>query len=167
MVLIVRNILFSLFVVWTGFSMTGCAQAQNMFGGSLSGQEAPDITLPRIKGSSSSFRDVIRGKKAVMVFWTTWCPHCQDQLRMISQNKTRLDAQGIVLLLINIGESQAQVQRFLQTRGYDFDVFLDRDGQAAEMYRVLGIPVIVLVGEDGKVRTVQHHFPAEYENILK
>jgi peroxiredoxin len=167
MVLIVRNILFSLFVVWTGFSMTGCAQAQNMFGGSLSGQEAPDITLPKSNGGSSSFRSVMSGKKAVMIFWTTWCPHCLEQLRTISQNRARLDEQGIALLLVNIGESPAQVQRFLQMKGYDFDVFLDTEGQAAEMYRVMGIPAIVLVGADGKVRTVQHHFPAEYENILK
>ncbi len=163
----VRDLLLITVVLFSIFGVAGSAQAQNMFGSPLIGQEAPNISLQMLKGESGSFRDAIDGKKAVMIFWATWCPHCREQLKAISASKAELDQNGIVVLLVDIGESKTQVQKFLKDKGYDFNVFMDVDSAAAEMYQVLGIPTIVLIGADGKIRDVQYQFPREYADILK
>ncbi|MBF0123626.1 MAG: redoxin domain-containing protein [Candidatus Omnitrophica bacterium] len=167
MIRVVRNLFLILFVLSSVFVSGGCVQAQNRFENSLIGNEAPNSSLEKLKGGSGNFQDEISGKKAVIIFWATWCPHCREQLQAINTSKAELDQKDIAVLLVDIGESKAQVNKFLKDKGYDFDVFMDKDSKAAELYQVLGIPTIVLVGSDGKVRGVQYQFPQEYEEILK
>ena len=73
---------------------------------------------------------------------------------MVYDKRADLEQKGIAAVLVNIGESQSQVQRFLKDKGYDFDTFMDTDSVVAEMYQVLGIPTIVFVGGDGKIRDI-------------
>ena len=147
------------------FSGASC-QAQGFYGPQLVGQKAPAATVQKLDGSSADLLSVINGKPSVVAFWATWCPHCREQLAVIHQKKETLKAQGIVVVLVNVGEGARVVQKFLDGKGYDADVFLDGDSQAADVYQVVGIPTIVLVGKDGIVRDVQYGFPDNYAEIL-
>ena len=164
---VARNLFLIAFTLVSVFGAAGRVQAQDMFGSPLIGKEAPSVSLQKLKGGAESFQDAINGKKAVMIFWATWCPHCREQLQAINASKAELDQKDIAVLLVNVGESKSQVEKFLKEKGYEFDVFMDTDSAAAELYQVLGIPTIVLIGSDGKVRDVQYQFPREYADILK
>ncbi|NLE64957.1 MAG: redoxin domain-containing protein, partial [Elusimicrobia bacterium] len=71
------------------------------------------------------------------------------------------------LVLVDIAEPKRDVERFLAQKGFDFEILLDREGEAAEEYRISGVPSFVFVAADGKVRDVLHELPGDYLEILK
>lgn len=148
------------------FGAAGCVKAQDFFGNPLIGRKAPSFTLDTVRGEEIALDDAIKGQKAVLVFWATWCPHCRTQVVALNSKKAEMEKQGIVILLVDIGESPRVVQRFMDSKGLDFNVLLDADSAIAEKYQVAGVPTLVFIGADGKVRESLHVFPSEYLDIL-
>jgi len=142
----------------------GCAGAQQS---SLVGKKAPDFTLERISGQSASLSEMIGGKRSVLFFFATWCPHCRVQLKEIAAKKAELEKNGVVLVLVDIGEPKAKVAEFLKGYGIDNDAFIDEDSFVSETYQVLGVPTFIFIGAEGKVRFVEYGLPDNYEEILK
>src|SRR6476661_8725504 len=115
-------------------------------GGGASGQQlpregylAPDFTLTRLDGTPvqlSSFR----GVKPVWVnFWATWCPPCRNEMPEMEKLYPAYQAKGIEILGVDVQESQAQVQQYVQQGGYSWKFALDLDGKASRAYYVTGI----------------------------
>jgi peroxiredoxin len=145
-------------------SGAGCAGAQES---PLMGKKAPDFTLERLSGKSASLSELIKDKKAILFFFATWCPHCRSQLKEIAARKADFDKDGIVVALVDIGEPKNKVAEFLKTHGMDNDVFLDSQSFVSETYQVLGVPTLVFIGSDGRVRLVEYGLPDDYQQILK
>ncbi len=133
----------------------------------LVGRKAPDFTLERVNGTSASLSQVIKDKKAIVFFFATWCPHCREQLKAIAGRKADIDRLGVVIVLVNVGESKDTAVKFLKERGITYDTFLDVNSFVSEVYQVAGIPTLVFIGADGKVRYVEYGLPDNYEEILK
>ena len=132
----------------------------------LIGKQAPDFTLNSIKEKNvnlTTFRD---GKPAIIFFWATWCPHCRVQLDMINTNQAALQAKGVRVALVDLGENVKQVQAYMSANKISMDVFLDEDSSVSDAYGVIGIPTFILVTADGVVRAVEHEIPENFEQIL-
>ena len=67
---------------------------------------------------------------------------------------------GLVLLSIDIGEGQAQVQAFAQEQGLTFPILLDESGGVAQTYFIRAIPYSFLIDREGVIR-VQHIGPMD------
>jgi peroxiredoxin len=100
-------------------------------------------------------------------FWSTWCPHCREQIVDLNRQKARLDGQGIEVLLVDIGESANVVRRFANSNKLAFEIWMDSDGAVSERYQVSGIPTLVFIGDDGAVRASLHGLPDDYMEIFK
>lgn len=142
----------------------GCAGAQES---PLVGKKAPDFTLERISGQPGSLDAMISGKKAILFFFATWCPHCRSQMKDMAARKAEFDNEKIVLVLVDIAESKDTVAAFLKSYGMDNDAFIDTDSFISETYGVVGVPMLVFIGADGKVRFVEYGLPDDYQEILK
>ena len=70
------------------------------------------------------------------------------------------------LILVDIDESKAQVNNFLQSIGSSFTALLDRDSKVAERYKIIGVPTFVIVGSDGIIRFHDNLLPSDYPDIL-
>jgi peroxiredoxin len=68
--------------------------------------------------------------------------------------------QEFVMLSIDIGEGQPQVQAFAQERGLTFPILLDETGSAAQNYLIRAIPYSLLVDREGVIRA-QHVGPMD------
>ena len=145
------------------FGSLACARAEDSL---LVGKKAPDFTLERVSGQSASLGEVIKGKKTILFFFATWCPHCRAQLKEISARKAEFDKAGILVVLVDIGEPKDKVLEFLKAHGLDNDAFLDIESLVSEAYQVLGVPTLVFIGIDGKVRFVEYGLPDNYQQIL-
>ncbi|MEI8010901.1 MAG: TlpA disulfide reductase family protein [Candidatus Omnitrophota bacterium] len=153
--------LLLVFVVWGG---VGCARAEDS---ALTGKTFKDFTLERMSGTKATLSQLVKGKKAFVFFFATWCPHCSEQLQALSAHKAEIAAQGIVVNLVDIGEPKEKVARFLKARGIENDVFLDQDSSVAENYAVVGVPMVFFIGADGIVRGVEYGLPENYQELLK
>jgi peroxiredoxin len=160
-----RSWLAGLLLLGLVMNGAGCANAQEE--SPLIGKRAPDFTLERAKGTSASLYELIKGKKAILFFFATWCPHCREQIEEIGRRKAEIKKEGIDLILVNINEPKAMVLKFIEGHKIDQDVFMDANSFVAQTYQVMGIPTLVFIGADGLVRYVEYGLPDNYKEILK
>lgn len=128
------------------------------------GKEAQNFTLNVLDGGEASFDDFREGKKAIVFFWATWCPHCRTALNELVRRKQEIDSLDIKVVLVDVGEAREIVQKYFEKNNIDMDVFLDEATEISETYGVIGIPTFYFVGEDGIIRKVQNSFPQDFEN---
>jgi peroxiredoxin len=118
------------------------------------GKPAPDFTLPDLDGQTFSLGG-FQGEPVMVNFWATWCGPCVHEMPFIQEVYEMWSEKGLVLLAVNIGESQPQVRSFMQENRLSFPVLLDGTGEVAERYGVRGIPTTVLVDSEGVIRNIK------------
>ncbi len=133
---------------------------------SLVGKAAYDATLPTALGRQKSLSQAREGKKAVLFFWATWCPHCHDEITRMNRNMDAITAKGIKIVLVSIGETKEDVAAYLKYNHVPLDSFLDEDNALQGPYDLVGVPTLVFVDEKGIIREVRHDFPDDYEKFF-
>ena len=133
---------------------------------SLVGKTAYDATLPTALGQQKSLSQAREGKKAVLFFWATWCPHCRDGITRMNKNLDAITAKGIKIVLVSIGETKEDVAAYLKYNHVPLDSFLDEDNVLQGPYDLVGVPTLVFVDEKGVIREVRHDFPDDYERFF-
>lgn len=134
-----------------------CAPAQ--------GSQRPEFTLESADGERVSLRAAAAGKPVLLVFWATWCPHCNEAVPEINDVRSRFSGR-LQVLAINYMEKRKKVKAFMKAKGIAYPVLLDADGKVAGRYNVLGIPTYVLVSRDGRVVYSGNDLPDSIENYL-
>ncbi|EOD00269.1 peroxiredoxin family protein [Caldisalinibacter kiritimatiensis] len=114
------------------------------------GYKAPNFTLKNIDGEDVSLDDY-KGKIVLLNFWTTTCPYCTGEMPDMNDIYLENKDKDFVILAVNVGEQQLKVKKFIQDKGYDFEVLLDKDADVAIKYLVRGIPVSYFIDEEGVV----------------
>ena len=168
-----KKIFFSFWMTWltAGIWTAGIfpsAQAQAFFEeDALVGQSAPDFALKVFNGGKVNMTKFRENKSAIIFFWATWCPHCRQALRQLNQKLAEMENKGIKVMLLDVGEEEKDVKRYVEKNKIDLTIFLDRESSLSESYGIIGVPTFVFVDEKGMVRAVEHVLPEDYEKILK
>jgi thiol-disulfide isomerase/thioredoxin len=132
----------------------------------LIGKPAPDAVLAKTDGASASVIGSRQGRKAILVFWATWCPHCYESLGTINDSFASVGQKGIKIILVDLGETKEDVKNYLNRRQMKLISFIDEDGVLQEPYHLIGVPTLIFIDEKGIVRSVTHEFPSDYENYF-
>lgn len=120
-------------------------------GGFLVGQPVPALVVPQVGGGSIDLA-ALKGKPVWVNFMATWCPPCQDEFPLMSGFAARYANAGLVVLAIDVREDEGTVAGFAQRFNATFPLGLDTDGQAAERWGAIALPVHFWIGADGIVR---------------
>ncbi len=128
---------------------------------------APDFKLRDIYQNIDTLSDY-RGKQPVLLFfWATWCPFCQKELRVLNQSYAGLAEDGLEVLAINVGELPNTVENFIESYHLAYRVLLDKDQAVAYSYEIVGIPVYVLVDNEGYIVFQDSYLPyREYKDLI-
>jgi peroxiredoxin len=129
-------------------------------------EPARDFKLSNLTGQEISLTQ-LKGKPAILFFWTTWCPFCREEMSMLQNEYKKITAGGITLLAINVGEPREKAQKFFKGRNAEFPVLLDINSKVAYSYNLIGVPTFVLIDAQGKIRFQGNSFPDNYLSILK
>jgi peroxiredoxin len=111
---------------------------------------APDFTLKGEDGKTYRLSDY-RGKVVVLNFWATWCPPCRYEMPSMERAHNKLKKEPIVLLAINVGETEEVVFEFTGRYPVTFPLLLDLDGKVIRQYPVIGLPTTFVIDPQGKV----------------
>jgi len=129
---------------------------------------APDFALQDLEGQTVTLSD-LRGSPVMLNFWATWCGYCVEEMPYIQQIYEERQDMGLVILAINIKETHAKAQEFMERNSLSFTVLLDTDGAISLKYNVSGIPVTFFIDKDGIIqarKTGAFRNTAEIENYL-
>lgn len=128
-------------------------------GGGLEGGAAPDFEAEVLDGPPFSLKEH-QGRVVVLDFWATWCGPCKMSLPALQQTYEQYrDHPGVTVVSVNTDAPQQReeiVRSFMKSRRFTFPVLLDDPRQSVQArYGVQAIPTLVVIGPDGKVRTVK------------
>lgn len=129
--------------------------------GTAVGETAPDFQLARQDGSQVS-PQALRGRPAVLVFWTAWCPTCKEEAPHINELAAKYEPQGVRVVGINIQDSPARLAGGVKDFGIKYAVASDADASVARRYKVVGTPTIIFLDGQGVVRYSGNELPKDY-----
>ena len=155
-----------LLFLFFGFNTSHAMGQFFMMENSLVGEEAKDFTLETLSGNKVSMNQFRDGKKAIIFFWATWCPHCQEQLRELNEQKSAIEGKGIKIILVDVGEKKAKVASYVTKNNISMEIFLDPALLTSDEYAVIGVPTLFFTDENGNVKAVKHALPNDLDEIF-
>ncbi|MFN7992388.1 MAG: TlpA disulfide reductase family protein [Bryobacteraceae bacterium] len=117
------------------------------------GHRAPEFSLTRLDGGSTTLREILAASPALFVFFKSTCPVCQMTLPYLE----RIHQGGVPGSLTVYGISQddaATTREFVEEFGITFPMLLDTEESgypASNEYSISHVPSQFLVEQDGSI----------------
>jgi len=112
--------------------------------------KAPDFVLKDLQGGKFKLSNH-KGKPVLLIFGTTWCPYCRDDIPRLKDIYNGYVKKGLIMANIDIQESRDRVSRFADKYKLPYLVLLDETADVAKSYGVQGVPTMVLIDQKGMV----------------
>ena len=113
-----------------------------------------DITLADVEGNMVTPAAETGKEVFVLVFWSTWCQPCQQELSKVDGLYGTMKTRGLRVYGISIDgpDTVSQVVPWVQREGYTFPILLDRETEVLTRYNPRGdIPFYVVLDAQGKI----------------
>lgn len=123
------------------------------------GDQAPIFDLPSIYADHPAISTAsLEGKTVYVDFWASWCAPCLSSLPLYNDMYHKYKDQGLEIVAINVDNPIEDGLDFLLDTPLDFLIPADPDGEAAELFEVIGMPTSYLIKPDGTVTLVHMGF---------
>lgn len=113
--------------------------------------KAPDFTLVGLDGETYTLSR-LEGSPVLLNFWATWCGPCRSEMPHLDEVYAEWKDKGLVMLAVNVGESESKVSEYIEKYGYGFPVVLDPTNDGASKYRIAAIPTTYFIDENGIIQ---------------
>jgi peroxiredoxin len=121
----------------------------------LVGQRAAEFTLPASGGGQVSLKELLKGRKAVLInFWFYNCGPCRAEAPHLQRLYADLKGRGLEIIAIDRGDGEENVAKFVKQFGLTFPLALGGKGQANDVFSLYGVqvyPTNFLIDGDGKI----------------
>lgn len=114
----------------------------------LVGKPAPKFDLEVIEGKEPGSSKSLAGRVVLVEIWATWCPACRASHPRLSE----FAAANPEIAVITISDEDKETLKAYSNRiKPKFTVLRDPDGKATAEWMASAIPMISVIGKDGKV----------------
>ena len=101
--------------------------------------------------------------------WASWCSPCVREMPDIDRLKQ--DNPELVVLAVNVGESAADAEKFIQDNSYGFTWVIDESGEIGRAYPSDGIPYTIIIDKQGDIQEIFLGSPSDayntYGHVIK
>ena len=136
----------------------------------LTQRDAPHFTLMDIDGVRFNYNNS-SNKWRFVHFWASWCGPCRKEIPALEKLAKSDLATQMDMYIINTGEDEDTIFRFLGEYAPGLHTLMDVDGEVTEKYAPRGLPTTFLVNPQGKMVYLAlggvRWMDAPYYNFLK
>lgn len=152
------------------------------------GVEAPNAKLVNLDGDETLLKDVLKGKKTVLIFYRGgWCPYCNTYLQELAQMEAEIRNKGFQIIAVSpdspselkktmdkvepsytiLSDSSAEaMRRFGVAFRLDDETFtmyrdrfgIDLEASSGQQHHILPVPSVFVIDASGKI-TFSHSNP--------
>ena len=123
------------------------------------GDKIPDFDLASIyEGQPNIVLSNLEGKTLYIDFWASWCAPCITSLPQYNDLYKKYKQDGLEIIAINVDNPIEDGLDFLIDTPLDFLIPQDPEGDAAELFGVIGMPSSYLISPEGNVELVHMGF---------
>jgi peroxiredoxin len=112
-----------------------------------------DLKFTAVDGKKVDLSQM-RGKVVLLDFWATWCGPCREEVPDVVATYNKYHGQGFEILGISLDHDKDAMQNFTDRHGMTWPQYFDGQGwdnDISSRFGVSQIPLMVLIGKDGKV----------------
>lgn len=140
-------------------SLLACTVFSTPILGLEEGDSAPVFDLPSIYSERPAISTAsLEGKTIYVDFWASWCAPCLTSLPLYNDLYHKYKDQGLEVVAINVDNPIEDGLDFLLDTPLDFLIPADPEGNAAELFEVIGMPTSYLIEPNGKIKLVHMGF---------
>ena len=136
----------------------------------------PSVVVQKLDGSKFNTSEIENdGKPIILNFWATWCSPCKRELNNISEMYDEWQEEtGVKIIAMSIDDTRnmAKVAPYVNGKGWDYEVYIDPNGDLKRALSVNNIPHTFLLNGNGEI-VWQHNSYSEgdeyelYDLVLK
>ena len=112
------------------------------------GDPAPEWKLADSAGKTHALADY-KGRVVVLDFWATWCGPCAKVMPKLDKLQKKYGERGLVVLGVSSFDTGDPVA-LMKKRGLNYTLLLKGE-EMAPSYGVTSLPVLYVIGADGRV----------------
>lgn len=105
---------------------------------SVEGESVVELSVPNLDGREVSVLDQTSLYTLVLV-WSVWCGHCQHEVPKIYEWWRGVDKSILGVICISIDKRSAQLEDYIQSRGWHWKNAIQREGRGEKIEDVLGV----------------------------
>lgn len=122
---------------------------------SQNNNKLPSVKVQKLDGSKFDTGDLENdGKPIILNFWATWCSPCKRELNNIAEMYGDwVDETGVKLVAISIDDARniGKVAPYVNGKGWEYDVYIDPNGDLKRALGVNNVPHTFLVDGDRQI----------------
>ena len=125
------------------------------------GDVAPDFTVELLGGERVTLSE-LRGEVVLLVLFSHECPDCKMLMDDMQAARDDFDDWGVRILAIERDGSAGDVETYMASHGYDFDVAVDDNRAIYNLYATMYVPRTYLIDSEGIIVHATIEYDASY-----
>jgi|TARA_B100001113_G_C20916184_1_gene538001 thiol-disulfide isomerase/thioredoxin len=127
------------------------------------------LRLKRIDGNKVNLKHYLDKGPVLVNFWATWCGPCKKEMIHLDRLSRTYRKNNLSILSISIDtqRSLSEVKRYVRSKKYDFEVFVDPNQQIFKKLNGNIMPTNVLIDKSGKVVWMHYGYMPGDEEIME
>jgi peroxiredoxin len=125
------------------------------------GQKASPFKLLTVDGKEIELESFAKDRVTLLVFGATWCPACRHEIPILKEYYSELKDDGLNVLGIDIQESVKKVKSLIEKMQINYPVVLDSSADVARLYKVVGIPLNIILDKNGVIVYKKNGLPSK------
>ncbi len=135
----------------------------------------PNVFIENLQRQSVSATEIVNSEGPTIIsFWATWCKPCLRELNAINSKLEQWKPETnvkFVAISTDDARTSMRVAAYVKSKNWQFDVFIDQNGDLQRSMNILSIPHTIILDKNGEL-IYQHSAyavgdEAKYYEILK